>query len=345
MMHQILKKITGLTVFLLLVSCRNYTTTSVVGSNGSIERTIAIEADSSSVFSGAYPVPDDSSWQVSEQPSRDDSNKTIYSRTKFYASVEGLNRDLEPFNDSLRYLQISVRIDRHFRWFNTYLTYHETYKALNLFTALPIQNFLTESEMKQFEMRDTSKAFDDKLEAWQEASMFEEIYIALEKSVVANPMCGITAQQLMGLKDSLRTVANDSIPQDGELTDNVLATCQVVFPFANLDLLRTDLAQNLTLFNKKMEFLNTLATDNYKLNVVMPGLIINTNADALEGNTGHWSVESDSILYRDYDAWVESRVINTGLLFGTLIFLGLLFSISTGLWIYRVNKSAKKTTH
>lgn len=334
-------KIAGLAGMLFLVSCRNYTTTSEVQADGSIQRTIQVESDSGAVFTGAYPVPNDSTWQIVRNPSKDDSNKIVYSATKFYPSVAALNRDLEPYNDTLSYLQISVRIDRHFRWFNTYLTYHEIYHALNLFTALPMEAFLTEDELAQFAARDTSEEFGDRMNAWQEASMYEEIYQGLEKAVAANPMSGITSQQLAGMKDSLRAVAEDSVSLDDRLIDEILSACRVVFPYANLELLRIDLTENLSQFSQKMDLLNKLGSDSFKLNVVMPGLIIGTNADGLEGNTALWTVESDSMLYREFDAWVESRVINSGLLFGTLIFLGLLFSISTGLWIYRVNKSAK----
>ncbi|MCF7801349.1 MAG: hypothetical protein K9N34_04955 [Candidatus Marinimicrobia bacterium] len=326
---------------LLLVSCRDYTATSVVTSDGEIHRTIEVKADSNLVFTGTFPVPRDASWQTEWKQAVDDSDKVVYTARKTYTSVAEMNADLDAFDDSLAYLQIDIRLDRHFRWFNTYLTYHEIYKALNLFNALPISDFLTESQISRVAAGDTSAVLDSLMESWQEASMVEEIYQGLEKTIAANPMGGITLQELSAVKDSLGQVLQDSIDLDDKVVENILKVVEGVFPNANLEILLPDLTENLTVFRKKVDFLDKLMVDNYKLNVQMPGLIIQTNAHALEGNVAQWTVEADSMLYRDYDARVTARIINTTLLFGTLIFLGLLFSVSTGLWIYRLNKKAK----
>lgn len=326
---------------LLLVSCRDYTATSVVTSDGEIHRMIEVKADSNLVFTGTFPVPRDESWQGDWKRAEDDSDKVVYTARKTYASVAEMNADLDAFDDSLTHLQIHIQLDRHFRWFNTYLTYREIYKALNLFNALPLSDFLTESQMARVTAGDTSAVLDSLMESWQEASMVEEIYQGLEKTVAANPMGGITLQELSAVKDSLGQVLQDSIDLDDKVVENILAVVEGVFPNSNPEMLSPDLMENLSVFKKKVDFLDKLMVDNYKLRVQMPGLIIQTNAHALEGNMAQWTVEADSMLYRDYDAWVTARVINTTLLFGTLIFLGLLFSVSTGLWIYRLNRRAK----
>ena len=326
---------------LFLVSCRDYTATSVVKQDGSIERTIEVESDSSLVFAGAYPVPKDSTWQILRREAKDDSTKIIYAATKFFPSATALNQDLSQFKDSLSYLQYSIRIDRRFRWFNTYLTYHEIYAGLDLFTALPMEDFLTPDEIKRFSARDTSEALDDRLEAWHVASATEELYQVLEKTVVATPESDITSQDLNANRDSLLMKLSENVFQNNDLVKQVLEICESVFPTANTEALRSALGENLRVIQQKLDLLQKLIVDNYALNVHMPGLIIDTNADALEGNMAHWSVVTDSLLYRQYDAWVQARIINTTLLFATLICLGILFSLSTGLWLYRLNKKTK----
>lgn len=325
----------------LLVSCREYTATSIVTADGEIHRTIEVKADSNLVFTGTFPVPRDTTWQVEWKRAVDDSDKVVYIARKTYPSVAEMNVDLAMFDDSLAHIQIDVLLDRRFRWFNTYLTYHEIYNALNLFNALPMSDFLTTAQIARVTAGDTSSVLDSLMESWQEASMYEEIYQGLDKTVTANPMGGITRQQLSAMKDSLGRVLRDSVAMDDQIVANVLDVVGEVFPRANTEILLPGLEENLAVFRKKVGFLDKLIVDNYKLNVRMPGLIVSTNAHALEGNVAHWTVEADSILYRDFDARVTARVINTALLFGTLIFLGLLFSISTGLWIYRLNKKAK----
>ncbi|MCF7796234.1 MAG: hypothetical protein K9N11_02845 [Lentisphaeria bacterium] len=322
---------------LLLASCRDYTATSVVTSDGEIHRTIEVKADSNLVFTGTFPVPRDTSWQTEWKPAVDDSGKVIYTARKTYTSAAEMNADLEPFDDSLAYLQIEFRLDRHFRWFNTYLTYHEIYKALNLFNARPMSDYLTESQIADVMAGDTSAVLDSLVESWQEASIIAEIYQGLEKAVANNPMAGITLQELSAASDSLEQSLRDSMALDEKVVETTLNVVADVFPRSNPELLLTDLSENLAVFKRKVAFLEKLGVDNFKLNVMMPGLILQTNAHGLERNMVHWTVEADSMLYRDYEAWVTARVINTALLFGTLIFFGILFSLSTGLWIYRLN--------
>ncbi len=323
----------------LMVSCRDYTTTSIVASNGRLERTIQVKADSNLVFGGAYPVPRDSSWRMTWQAAATDTGKVIFTATKTYASARALTRDLAAFSDSLTYLQLSVRLDRRFRWFHTYLTYHEIYKGLNLFTAIPQADFLTAEELARFNARDTSADLVDRLESWRKTSMYEEIYQALQKTIAANPAAGLAPQALQTLKDSLFKVVRDSVSFDKDFIKKILASCSVVFPTAKVDSLRPGLTENLALFKRKLDLMDKVFSDNYALNVRMPGLIITTNADTLAGNGAHWTIAADSMLYRDYDAWVEARVVNSGLLWGTFVLLGILFALFAGLWIYRRNKN------
>ena len=73
------------------------------------------------------------------------------------------------------------------------------------------------------------------------------------------------------------------------------------------------------------------ADAEYTNAVVMPGLILDTNAGEVKGTTVTWKFSADQFCLRDYDMWVESRVMNVWavVLTGVLV-LGLVGVLSQG---------------
>ena len=50
--------------------------------------------------------------------------------------------------------------------------------------------------------------------------------------------------------------------------------------------------------------------NDYTNEVIMPGLILDTNAKDVEGNSVQWKFDYNRFLWEDYTMWVESRVVN-----------------------------------
>ncbi|MBU4445439.1 MAG: hypothetical protein L6422_00755 [Candidatus Marinimicrobia bacterium] len=42
----------------------------------------------------------------------------------------------------------------------------------------------------------------------------------------------------------------------------------------------------------------------------MPGLLIDTNAETVEGNKVVWEVGTGKFFLRDFEMWAESRIVN-----------------------------------
>jgi hypothetical protein len=61
---------------------------------------------------------------------------------------------------------------------------------------------------------------------------------------------------------------------------------------------------------KKQEFLMNLDSDSYVNRVIMPGLILDTNASSVEGMTVEWKLKSNRFYWEDYVMRVESRMVN-----------------------------------
>jgi hypothetical protein len=65
------------------------------------------------------------------------------------------------------------------------------------------------------------------------------------------------------------------------------------------------------LFKEKLNFLHDIVGPNtYRTNVVMPGLIVNTNSSSIEGTKASWSNFIGFCYFTDFEMWVESKVTN-----------------------------------
>jgi hypothetical protein len=53
------------------------------------------------------------------------------------------------------------------------------------------------------------------------------------------------------------------------------------------------------------------ADGDYTNTVVMPGIVLDTNADEVKGTTVSWRFSANQFMLGDYTMWVESRVMNT----------------------------------
>ncbi|HEX9934229.1 MAG TPA: hypothetical protein VGB38_03445, partial [bacterium] len=61
---------------------------------------------------------------------------------------------------------------------------------------------------------------------------------------------------------------------------------------------------------RKQEFLMALDTESYVNEIIMPGLIFDTNASTVEGNKAVWKFDGKRLFWENYVLRVESRVAN-----------------------------------
>ena len=63
-------------------------------------------------------------------------------------------------------------------------------------------------------------------------------------------------------------------------------------------------------FEGKMQALDSLMGDEFTNEVIMPGLITDTNAETVKGREVTWNFKMDNFLITDYEMWVTSRRVN-----------------------------------
>ena len=152
---KIINHISSLVLLIILASgCLEYTITTRIMPDGSIERTVLVEGDSSSIFKGSLPVPTDSSWEIvagyQEKSAGDsiDEKKYVYKARKVFRNSGELNQELNWDTAGEGQIIRQVKVEKRFRWFHTYYRYSETYRQLFPFTRKPVNDFLSDEELE-----------------------------------------------------------------------------------------------------------------------------------------------------------------------------------------------------
>ncbi len=319
-------------ILMALTGCREITTSTRIFSDGSCERTVLIEGDSSDVFSGSYPLPLDSSWTFEIKKDSSEKVKYFYSATKSFKRVSDLNNEyLYDSVSTFSKVDRSIKLKKHFRWFFTILTYQEIYRDVNPFKQIPISNYLSDDEInilfadddnpKYFSGKDsiknaeTKNEVEEKFETWFGINIFEEFYQAFLQGAAQLGDSNLTQEKILSKKDILtKTVLADTISffeiDEDNLLDSLINICENTFQTPDvLKLLEkgNDTFQEL---KNKLAAFEIFWTEGYTNKVFMPGRLIDANAEAVESNKVVWEVEVGNFFLRDFEMRAESRIVN-----------------------------------
>jgi hypothetical protein len=289
-------------ISVFLSSCREIRTSTKINADGSCQRTVVMEGDSTYSLNGSYPVPRDSSWTVVYD---DKSDPKTYTITKSFPSVKRMNREYSrPKPDTLMQLRLSMRLQKKFRWFHTIYRYSEIYHTINPFPEYPVSDYLTPEELQLYYLDEDTLDLDDKVDNWLTESMLQEFLSGLYAAADSLKDTGITKKMIESRKDTLIQVLKSDLSDD-ELPGQILS----IFNSSGNESMKKFVTSIIQEMNRKNEFIFDL-TGNYTNQVIIPGLVLDTNAKTLEGNTITWQFESRHFLFEDYEMWVESRVVN-----------------------------------
>jgi hypothetical protein len=331
-----------------LAGCREITTTTRISPDGSCERTIACSGDSAdvhSIFKGPFPLPVDSTWTITQKT--DSTTKTTEVKAgktmekknnhttvaaKRFESVADLNRLYrKKWKDSLT-VEVEVRLDKRFRWFNTFFEYRETYKACSPYTRVKISDFLTPRELSLYYMKEDTLGLDKKVDQWLARCYFEEVFQAMTQSADSIRVPGLDSRILRGRKDSLFSAFKGFADQKLDNPTESQKTMQFLEGFFhNKGVWKWSevIGEALKGIEKKQEFLMNLDSDSYVNRVIMPGLILDTNASSVEGATVEWKLKSNRFYWEDYVMRVESRAVNRWAIWVTAaLLLGVLAALA-----------------
>ncbi len=253
--------------------------------------------------------------------------KYIYTATKNFKKVEDMNREFFDHPKALPNIRRETACEKDFRWFYTFLTYREVCHKLNPFDRIPLENAFTaeEAEILQLSLFDEDKAeqqyskeqldlVEKKLTQWLLENVFAEVYHALEQAAKSTKVESFTPAYLETKKAGLMKRFEEEIKIFENLdTAHVYSLCGQVMPGIDMEELRQasgdafrELEEKLTQWGKIDIF------SGFKNKVIMPGIIIDTNAETVEGATVTWEAGVGKYFLADWEMWVTSRVVNWG---------------------------------
>lgn len=287
-----------------------------VHDDGSLDKIIEMETDSigSKNFAG---IGASSGWRI-ETKAKDtikktDEKKFVSTYTKHFLSTSEANLDLALPSDSL--FRIKSEFDKKFRWFYTYISYSDTYLAINRL-KLSTTNFFTQEDYAFInrlpaEGKSISKAdslylnnLNDKIfETYGTRAIFEEYY-----SRIANILNVDTNNSWLDSLNKHKEELFESIKNEKDIED--INSVFLISGIQNIPISKDQLKQIETEVERLTDFASTASNGKYVHMIAMPGEIVTTNADSVVDNMAYWRPSSTKFLLQDYKMQVESRHLN-----------------------------------
>ncbi|HTY36254.1 MAG TPA: hypothetical protein VMH23_04035 [Bacteroidota bacterium] len=326
-------------MLLMLVAqgCNDYTVKTIVSSDGSVDRIIEWKKDNGGGKEDYrlenLPFPIDSTWQLSWRHSDDKDSGLILVESKHFATYEALSAEYARLNTPEK-LNIAVNVQKRFRWFYSYFDYDETYKAVKPFTLVPAKEFFTPDELHRLvadEINDTLKA---RIEEWENRNHFAFLFDRLKSAADSLHDPTLTSSILEAHKDALyRVLTSDSVykgqtgnpgTDEERMATNALIGVQQIVHSPAVMKLRQALAEAIHQLMENFEARQS-NEGKYTNTVMMPGVIVETNAKELSGSRVEWSFSDKQLSMLDLEMHVESRVVNTwAIVVSAVVVLGLL---------------------
>jgi hypothetical protein len=275
-------------------------TTTKINSDGSCVRTVVVNPVSDT--SSSFPIPTDKSW---ETHLLGDTEKVFFAEKKF-DDVNQMNNEYKRPSK----VGIDLKFEKKFRWFFTYFSYQETYKPCFQIQRIPIRTFLTKEEYAQYQNGDTSKEIKKRMDEFLTANLVEEFYKQLIDSVESLHDPSLPVSIFIAKKKDIdfRKMEHN--------TKDVVTYLEKVLGLKMWDKLERQINGIDKSVEAKIQFMINAGGD-YVNEVVMPGIVLNTNANTVEGNKVVWHFNDDKFTFISYTMIVESRIANTWATYAT----------------------------
>jgi hypothetical protein len=311
--------------FILAMSgCKeSFTVVTTLFTDGSCDRTITVSSDTIGIPSVAFPLPIDSTWEMSWKAPVEKGEKYLFTAKKHFLHIDSMRQAYARIHDSTK-IRIDVSVEKEFRWFYTYFTYKEKYGSFNPLRSIPLSDFMTDAEVQRYLAGERSDSLKKKRDAWETHNVFEVYYQGLLDGARNLHHPSLPPSLIESKKEELYSVlmssgTNDAVGQ----TAAVLGTQVVRKLSKELDACVNDIMQKSAVASR--------ADGDYVSTVVMPGTILDTNAGEVKGNNVVWRFSDEYLSMADFEMRAESRSANvwpmalTGLVVLLLIFLPLGF--------------------
>ncbi len=307
-MKTILKKFVSVSVLILIVAAsgckKDYKTITRINSDGFCERAFIITGDTSGIFNSVLPMPFDSTWQITvkkDSTGRDSS----FTAKKNFTSFKELSILYEKINNPNR-LKVHLNIGKKFRWFYTYFYYTEKYDKFNLFDKIPLSKYLSDQEIKNYIAGKVNDKINEKIKEWEERNYLEFFIDLLAKDAARLNNPEFTPDMIIQKKNEVLELLKKSDMNNEKL----VAGLEKLFNTKAVYALKDDIDKIVNKIMQNIERMND-ADGSYSNSVMMPGLLISTNAAIVEGSKVKWEFTSDNFTVTGLEMKAESRVMNT----------------------------------
>ncbi len=295
-----------------------------ISSDGSAERVITMSLASRELPDNAFPVPVDSTWTVDWKEIHEKDVKYEYTARKIFKTREELQYEYAAAPDTGR-VGIRVTLQKRFEWFFTYLDYNETYTFNNPFNAVPVSDYLTTDEVRRYVYGDKSDTLKYKVKRWESRNLLEEVYRPLVAEAQRRHDSALPASLLEEKKEEYFDLvvavdsANDANKKGDKSKadsakdnlDNPEGLIRLLAKVTGTDAVYTLLpAARNAMAALERNFEMTKHPDGWQSSVQMPGMILETNSNAVEGNAMTWKFDAGQLEVGGYEMHASSRVTN-----------------------------------
>ncbi|MCK5702577.1 MAG: hypothetical protein KAI29_15540 [Cyclobacteriaceae bacterium] len=271
------------------------------------------------------PIPIDHSWKL------DTINDSTAVLTKEFENVSDLNALYSSDASSLNVYQRKVELRKKFRWFHTVFQYYETYGGL--LTEIPLSNYLTEKEIEIFKASDPDQRpeminfdslarkslldnMEERFDYWFHDHLFSMFFDDLITIADSSHLIKITAIDPTELKKVVRQQVDKTGDIDLFSDDSmgIKELTRIIGEEWGLDSAQMNHFQEISvkvnLEEKYEKELFVGLSEEYDNKVNMPGLLMDTNAEIVEGDTLIWGVDLIKYIDSDFVMFAESKVTN-----------------------------------
>lgn len=345
--------------------CLEHQVKTTLNADGSCERTITLNADSKKVPETSFPLPTGTGWDTSWAQAGD--ARYAVSFSKAFRDFDGLSGEYTQAVDSMK-IRLALSVNKSFRWFYTYYDYTETYGRFTDYTLVDPQTVLTEEEIRMLTYGDSSKTLKYKREEWVARNLFEALHrrfargaevlqdslltpatVAAHKEELFRTLVGYAGPglEMKDPEDILRQLSSYRGTRAEMFSENGV-TDEGLNAFAEIaaGILKTEATWKLK-DSVRAGWQDVLAMvggkgtkgESFTNEVILPGILLETNAPEVKGNTVSWKFNVDQLALRGYEMQARSRVVNEWAVAVT----GILVLALLGLLVFSLIRNARRT--
>lgn len=318
-------------VLLLMAGCREVEVTTGIHRDGSLDRRVVVTSDEEDQMQTSYPLLGGEGWEK-ERRQVESEGQTRWTETyrRSFRDAESLQEVMRPDPSEPYAIRPEVELEERFRWFTTRYVWREHVPKVSPYDTIPLREWFSEAEIDSFFSDRASESLQERFETWQSRNFIEDLVLRVADHAREEGLAAWDAEQL-----HVRSAA---------LFDTVMAREEELdlddLTPAMLEALEDTYGQDASALEPAVrgweeelmgyfEATGSFGEEMYTFRVRMPGLLVETTAREVEGNTATWDFDPERLHYADLEMRALSRVTNTWALWvtGALILLFLLVAV------------------